>query len=88
MLILFINFLVLILFSILWYILLLKPVLKIKKLRLQPITVPIHEIKKPTILPNTTVLIAIKSANGNAGIIDSKITKNIPQDILISMLLL
>ena len=42
-----------------------------KKLILHPITVYIHEIKKPNKLPNATVFIAIKTESGKAGIIDS-----------------
>ena len=40
--------------------------------------VDIHEIKKPTKLPKTSIFIAIKTASGNIGIIDSSIISIIP----------
>ena len=52
----------------------------------QPVIVPIQDIRNPTTLPKTSLFIAIKTANGKKGNIDSKTTIKNPtnSDIKIS----
>ena len=53
----------------------------------QPVIVPIQDIRNPTTLPKTSLFIAIKTANGKKGNIDSKTTIKNPTNSDIKMLL-
>jgi hypothetical protein len=59
-----------------------------KKLKEHPATVDSQDIIKPITFPNTSMFIAIKTASGNAGIIDSKTIRKHPKNKLIKILLL
>ena len=46
---------------------------------MQPITVQIHEIRKPNSLPKARVFIVIKTNKGKTGKIDSATIKRLPK---------